>query len=124
LGRRGHVHTVMLAVELDLAIIDVQHRMRIGTHAAILYMVNEGLRKNGYIDEPTYELFKARYSKPLKDILKEKREEENAPRCSWAEPKCRRIATVVMKRGDRVIPSCPKHLKEFQRYGYEVLEEA
>ena len=106
-------------------------KMRIGKSAAILYAINEGLRKEGFVDEEMYEVFKQRYSQPLLEIVKGGRRKKAGAgklglRCQWAagsSDKCRRVAQVMMKREDTIIQSCPEHISRFRNHGFQVLEE-
>jgi len=76
---RPNLHPLALTTEHYLAVISVQNDLKIGKSASILLMVNLGLFTAGYIDEKTFEVFKARYSKPLKEIVEEnRRKKENS----------------------------------------------
>jgi len=129
--KRANAHMIFLPAEFVMAITHVMSKMEIGNYNAILLVICEGLKNLDLIDDPTYGLFKARYSRKLLDLVNRKRvDRANAgkekPRCSKAAGsamKCRRLATVTMKKGDRMVSSCPEHIEEFKKHGYEVLEE-
>lgn len=129
--KRENVHRLFFPAEFDIAVVHLRSKMEIGEHAAILSIICEGLKNLDLIDDPTYELYKARYSRKLLDIVKRNREERESevkpkPRCDYARgsaDRCRRIATVTLKSGDKMISSCPEHIEEFKKHGYEVLEE-
>ena len=131
--KRPNVHSVFLPTEFYLAIAGVVSERKIGKSSAILAMINEGLRKDGFIDEDTYQVFKKKYRKTLLEKVKEgreKRAELSKPklRCQWAagsSDRCRRLASVRMKHEDKdeVIYSCLEHVSEFRAHGFQVIEE-
>ena len=89
-------------------------------------MLCEGLRKEEFLDEKIYEIYKARYSTPLMERVQKSRDEGTKPRCKYIfadGTKCRRIATVTLKKGNKQASSCAEHLREFLEFAYEVVEE-
>jgi hypothetical protein len=130
LGERPNCHPLHLPTEFYLGITDVMSKMRIGKSAAILWILNEGLRKHGYIEEETYEIYRRKYSTSLMKIVRDRRKKKAEagipkPRCQWAArsaDKCRRLAQVLMKRRDQIVNSCPEHIAKFREHGFKVVE--
>lgn len=130
MSERPNYHPLHLPTEFYLAIVDVMSKMRIGKSAAILWTINEGLRKHGYIDEETHGVFQRKYSRPLMEIVQGSRKKKAEvgkpkPRCQWAAgsaKKCRRIAQLMMQKGSEVIAACPEHISKFRDYGFEVVD--
>lgn len=114
MSKRPNFISLFLPTELYLAIIDVQSKKQIGKAAAILYMINEGLRKRGFIDEETYELYEQKYGTPLLVKVRRNRQQRHARlevRCGWVG--CRRVAVAMVRyKDEEVLPACPDHLKE------------
>lgn len=76
---RANLHPVALNTDHYLALVSLQNDLKIGKSASIQLMLNLGLYTAGYINQETFEIFKARYSKPLKEIVEEnRRKKENS----------------------------------------------
>lgn len=121
MSERANYHSIYLPTEFYLAIADVMAQKRIGKSAAILLMIDEGLRKTGFLDEETYLLYKTRYTKPLLETVKSGRKarastKKEKVRCGWSG--CRRVALSFVKwrstdgKTSETIPVCSDHLKE------------
>jgi hypothetical protein len=72
-ARRLNVHPVMFTAELEMALVDLQHKLQIGKAPAVLYFVVEGAFRLGCLSQEDYDLHIKRYSRKLVDITKEKR---------------------------------------------------
>jgi hypothetical protein len=132
-AERPNLHPIYLPTEFYLAIADVIAKKRIGKSAAILLMINEGLRQTGFLDEETYLLYRTRYSTPLMEKVEKGRTarttlKEEKVRCGWSG--CRRLAISIVKwkssdsKSQKKIPVCPDHLKEARlKPSCEVLSE-
>jgi len=120
-----------------MGILDTQTKYRIGKSAAILFSINEGLWKQGFLDEETYELYKKKYSKPLLEIVKGNRQgkieaAKRKVRCGWVG--CRRIGVAMVRwhsiemhsvgMQERIFAVCPEHLKEAKNSSeYQILSD-
>lgn len=78
---KPHGFLVYLAPELYMAIVKLQADKGLGRVYPVLYTINEGLYKLGYIKKEVYEIYEKKYSEPLiqekpKPLTKERLEEQ------------------------------------------------
>lgn len=62
---KEHGLPLYLPSELNMGLVDLQHKKRLGRSYAGLLAINEGLYQLGCISEKDYEYYKKRYSDPL-----------------------------------------------------------
>jgi len=72
-ARRLNVHPVMFTAELEMALVNLQHKLQIGKAPAVLYFVVEGAFRLGCLSQEDYDLHIKRYSQKLVDVIKAKR---------------------------------------------------
>ena len=65
MSERSHIHPVFLPAELYVGISKVQAELEIGKSAAILLMINEGLRQGNFVRPEVYEAYRRRYEAKL-----------------------------------------------------------
>ena len=68
---REHIHPVMLNATFYVGITKLEARLECSMSAAILYVINEGLLKEGVISQEDHDLLKQRYGRKLKDVVAE-----------------------------------------------------
>ena len=120
---------IMLPAEFYIAISKLMAEYDISKSAALLLVINDGLKKRKLLTPEVYDIFKARYTRSLLTIVQAGRDTRANPkgRCMWAAgsriDRCRRLAVVKMKRGDKVGGACPGHIEKFVEEGYKVVRE-
>lgn len=81
-SHREHIHNVMMNAVHYVGISKIMAKLECSKSAAVLYVLNEGLYKEGEISQQDYELLKKRYSRKLKDVIAEakiRREPSHVP---------------------------------------------
>lgn len=120
---------IMLPTEFYLAISRVMVKYDISKSAAILLVINDGLKKHELLTDEIYDIFQARYSRSLLSIVQEGRDAREKPkvRCTWAAgsraDRCRRLAVVKMEKDGQISGVCPGHLAQFMAAGWKIAPE-
>lgn len=76
---REHIQPVMLNATFYVGISKLMAKLEISKSAAVLYVINEGLFKEGVISQEDYDLLAERYSRKLKDVIAAGREDSHKP---------------------------------------------
>lgn len=98
---REHIHPVMLNATFYVGITKLSASLECSKSAAILFALNEGLRKENVISQEDYELLKQRYGRKLKDVITESQVSKENSHISKLELERQKRAEIIAKINDQ-----------------------
>lgn len=98
---REHIHPVMLNATFYVGLTKLCARLECSKSAAILYALNDGLFLNGAITEEDHDLLAKRYSRKLKDVIAQGKENSHISKLDLEKQKQALCQSGVMKEKEK-----------------------